>query len=176
MIPAGIEDVYPELDGIFPGDENGSLARERSNPDLRVIDRQSGNVFRTEVKVSAMNPMDYRLSTRVIERLRTHHHESILWTYHIPSTIISVLKIREVDWSKRPVVYFAGEPYYMLGMYFPTDLNPNPLEWNRPEEVFSRLTPELIERRSKTWLETFRQMFVGLQHKDRFNQASIIGV
>ena len=173
---SGVEDLHPELLGILPHDENSSLARLRSNPDLYVLDRPARDLFRVECKITAVNPMDIKLPTQVVERMRIHHPNSVLWLHHLPSSYIRVLKIRDVDWDERPVETSYGKPFYLLGFHYPTPANPDPVHWRQPEEIFSRLTPELVQSRSDSWREVLRQHYVGRELKDRFNQASIIGV
>jgi hypothetical protein len=173
---SGVEDLHPGLLQVLPHDENSSLARLRSNPDLHVLDRPARDLFRVECKITIVNPMDIKLSTQVVERMRIHHPDSVLWLHHLPSSCIWVLKIRDVAWDERPVETSYAKPFYLLGCYYPTPANPDPVHWQQPEEIFSRLTPELVQSRSNSWREVLRQHYVARELKDRYTAGSIIGV
>ena len=157
---AGFENSHPELLEVLPHDENSSLARIRSNPDLLVLDRAARNLYRVECKVTSSSIIDVKLPTQVVKRMQTHHPDSILWMLHLPSFEAWVLKIRDIDWAERPVGNHYGKLFYLLGNTYPTPANPNPVNWQKPEEVFSRLTPELLQVRFKSWREALRQYFV----------------
>ncbi len=81
---SGFEATHNHLKSLnrFP-DPSISLVRLRSNPDLEVIDKDTATIFRVEVKVTTQPPDVYLLETRVVNRLRNHHHDTILLIYHI---------------------------------------------------------------------------------------------
>ena len=171
---AGFEDTYPELLNVLPYDESSSLVRLRSNPDLLLLDPPAPNVFRVECKVTSSSIVDVKLPTQVVERMRTHHPDSILWMLHLPTFEAWVLKIRDIDWAERPVEDHHGKLFYLLGNWYATPSNPNPVHWQQPGEIFSRLTPELLQIRFKSWREALRQYFVPAELSGLDSSHSVI--
>ena len=105
-----------------------------------------------------MSPLDYRLRTNVIERLRSHYSGAVLLVYHVPISRMFVKRIRDVNWDSISVVTSNGTPYYAL-QYAGTG-EPN---FENIEEFFPKVPKELIDDRKRIMSHLFRQYFAGLE-------------
>ena len=137
-------------------DRSESLIRLSSNPDLEVTDKDAGNIYRVEVKTTTQAPDEYRLDAQVVTRLRNYHDDAFLLVYHIPSARMFVRKIRDINWDMLPLIKKEGESFYQLqfahdGVFL--DI----------EDVFGKVTTEIMHERLRIMRELFRKYFVGLE-------------
>lgn len=163
---SGFEETHSHLKSLNRSpDRSESLVRLSSNPDLEVTDREKANVYRVEVKTTTLSPPNYRLEVGTATRLRNYYIDAFLLVYHIPSSRMFVHKIRDIDWNSLPLMEKGGKQYYQL--QFAQDGNFLDLQ-----QVFDKVTNEIIQQRLGMMRELFRRYYVGLELTRHFTSNS----